>query len=196
MEKHLAVRQPRDISRPHMANHRTEQAERYSRLLHPSSAIETAEEASHEAAQKEAMGDGGHTVDDSAFGARDTIRKLPGLERGVWEFKDEQVVAGAIKEATEAMQKGQDATAPFKSDAFTTPYSLSAGHTAEAERAVEAEQKAEDASTLSTVGKTVFRFVDVGGMTEVRTRHAEGAQAVKEYRRKKKMEKENMNKGK
>jgi hypothetical protein len=196
MEKYLAVRQPRDLSRPHMANHRTEQAERSSRLLHPSSTIEAIEEASHEAAQREAMGDGGHTVDETAFTARDTIRKIPGLERGAWEFKDEEVVAGAIQEATEAIKQGKDATAPFKSPDFRTPYSLSTGHTAEAEQAVEAEQRAEDASKMSKVGKTLFRFVDVGGMKEVRTQHAEGAQAVKEYRRKKKLEKKNMNKGK
>ncbi len=190
MEKHLSVRHPRSINTPHLANIRTEQQERNTRLLHPSVALETAAEAQHEAAQKE-----GDFIDDSAFTRRDTVLKVPGLERGAWEFKDESLVARSFKIAKEDMEKGGDGKAAFNNTEFKTPFSLKEG-AEDVTKVVEMkEKKAEGESKEVEVGRSTFRFVDTSGQTGVKP-HLTGGQAVKEYQWKKKLEKRKMNQGK
>ncbi len=188
MERHLAVRMPRPASSANIVNLHSEKAERDQRLLHPSSAIEATEEVAHEVALREARArghDGDASGDDTAFSARDTIRRTPGMEHGAWEYKDEELVAGAMARARDALDKGAaDPGAEFRSAAFETPYTRSK-EVAPVDAAVEVHKR-EEAAPPVVSGKATYRFVDTSGLGNVKHGASSG---VKEYRRKRKLEK-------
>jgi hypothetical protein len=153
MEQYLGVKSPRPGKDITKRNWNAEKVEKDSRLAHPASSLEQAEEDAIDERT-------GEVLETSAFSRRDTIRELDGVERNVWEFR-------SIEEADPTT------TATGASAALDVPYNRTDTST-QTKTTVSSSPARKDRSNTMTsstadgekvlVGKKqhAYRFVDAG----------------------------------
>ncbi|KAJ9099789.1 hypothetical protein QFC21_003787 [Naganishia friedmannii] len=151
MEQYLGVKSPRPGKDITKRNWNAEKVEKDSRLAHPSSSLEQAEENAVDERT-------GKALETSAFSRRDTIRELDGVERNVWEFR-------SIDEADPTT------TATGASAALDVPYNrtdtASATKKAPASSSTSSALNADEDGEVKVVGKKqhAYRFVDASSDT-------------------------------
>ncbi|KAJ9118188.1 hypothetical protein QFC22_004092 [Naganishia vaughanmartiniae] len=150
MEQYLGVKSPRPGKDITKRNWNAEKVEKDSRLAHPSSSLEQAEENAVDERT-------GQVLDTSAFSRRDTIKELDGVERNVWEFR-------SIDEADPTT------TATGASAALDVPYNRTNDASTNKPSALKPTPSSPDsaeAGRVEVVGKKhhAYRFVDAGAET-------------------------------
>lgn len=154
MESLLNVRSPLD-PKSKTADSGRERDEATSRAMHPSSAIEMAEEDRWNAG----IGRGG------AFGNRSTQVEQEGLELTAWEFRDE---AAEVEEKKAAAKQTRSVTDAVKPAAVEIASAEAGSDTPEAHRIADAlanppSLDTSDRSTAPSVQAGRYAFVDVSG---------------------------------
>lgn len=157
MESLLNVRSPLD-PRTKAADSGRERDEATTRALHPSSAIESAEEDRWNAG----IGRGG------SFGNRSAQVEQEGLELTAWEFRDE---AAEVEERKASVKQSRSVTSAVKAAAVEVASAEAGSDTPEAHRIADAlahppvaESTSQSSATSHHAGK--YAFVDVSGKSK------------------------------